>query len=135
MISSHVTYIESSIGTNNHQQLQNFNYIIPQGLSLLINSTYSFLDLILAKLLVRCHPLLVSALEPSQKFVLNIALTSPSLLVVILSNSPQLISAIQSSLLPLGRLKQQYKCPKHSKLLPTNLLLHRQCADISGELG
>ena len=41
----------------------------------------------------------------------------------------------KSSLLPLGRLKQQYKCPKHSKLSPTNLSLHRQCADTSGALG
>src|SRR6266481_9446411 len=75
----------------------------------------NFLDFILAKLLVRYHPLLVSALLPSQKFVLHIDLMSPSPLVVILSNSPQPTSGIQSILLPLGRPKQQYKCPKHSK--------------------
>ena len=46
------------------------------------------LDLILAEILVRHHPLLVSALVPSSKFVWNIALTSLGLLVVVMSNSP-----------------------------------------------
>ena len=36
-------------------------------------------------------------------------MTFPSPLVVILSNSPQPISVMQLTLLPLGRLKQQYK--------------------------
>src|SRR6266481_7472891 len=101
---------------------------------LLINSTKSFLDFILAKILVRYHSLLVSALLPSQKFVLHIDLMSPSPLVVILSNSPQPTSGIQSILLPLGRLKQQYKCPKHSKLSPTSLSLPRQCENTTGDL-
>src|SRR6266481_1599281 len=134
MTGNHVTYIKISNGTKKHQQLLNFNHIILWHLFLLINSTKSFLDFILAKLLVRYHPLLVSALLPSQKFVLHIDLMSPSPLVVILSNSPQPTSGIQSILLPLGRLKQQYKCLKHSKLSPTSLSLPRQCADTSGEL-
>ena len=103
---NHVTYIKSSTGINKHQQLLNFNHIIPWGLSLLINSISSFIDFILAKPLVRYNPLLVLALVPSQKFILNISLTSPSPLVVILSNYPQPMSDMQSTLLPLGMLKQ-----------------------------
>ena len=134
MTRNHVTYIKGSTGTNNHQQLLNFNHIIPWGLSMLINSIWSFLDFILAKPLVRYHPLLVSALVSSQKFILSISLTSPSPLVVILSNPPQPMSIMQSTLLPLGRLKQQYKSQKHTNISPTNLSLSRQCEDTSGEL-
>ena len=78
--------------------------------------------------------LLVSALVPSQKFILSISLTSPSPLVVILSNSPKSTSIMQSTLLSLGRLKQQYKSQKHSNRSPTNPSLSRQCVDTSGEL-
>ena len=58
----------------------------------------------------------------------------PKSLVVILSNYPQPMSVMQSTLLPLGRLKQQYKSQKHSSISPTNLSLPRQCADTSGKL-
>ena len=47
----------------------------------------------------------------------------------------QPMSVMQSTLLPLGRLKQQYKSQKYSNLSPTNLSSPRQCADTSGELG
>ena len=93
-----------------------------------------FIDFILARWLVRYHPLLVSALVPSQNFILSISLIFPSPLVVILSNSPQPMSVMQSTLLPLGRLKQRYKSQKHSNISPTNLSLPRQCADTSGKL-
>jgi len=62
----------------------------------------------------------------------SLAFLSP--LVVILSTSPQPISVIQPLLLPQGRLKQQYKYPKHSKLSPTNPSLPRKCADTSAQL-
>ena len=68
------------------------------------------------------------------KLILSIALTSPSPLVVILSDSPQPMSIMQSTLLPLGRLKQQYNSQKHSNLSLTNLSFPRQHADTSGEL-
>ena len=68
------------------------------------------------------------------KFILSIALTFPSPLVVVLSNSPQPTSVMQSTLLSLGRLKQQYKSQKHSNRSPTNPSLSRQCVDTSGEL-
>src|SRR6266481_9882957 len=104
MTGNHVTYIKISNGTKKHQQLLNFNHIILLHLFLLINSTKSFLDFILAKLLVRYHPLLVSALLPSQKFVLHIDLMSPSPLVVILSTlSSQHLAYSQSYYLWEGR--------------------------------
>jgi len=113
----------------------NFNHITPWGLFLLINSTWSFLDLILAKLLsdIICFwcqqwyylekkfpDLLKSSGDHPVKF-------SPA-------NICNATSQCQPLLIPQGELKQQYKCPKHSKLSPTNLSLPRKCADTSGEL-
>ena len=51
----------------------------------------------------------------------------PSPLVVILSNSPQPMSVMQLTLLPLGRLKQQYKSQNMDEKVPIHPTINPAC--------